>query len=53
MKRCDGRCHDITTCVKGSKPEGGGQGEKEDEEVEEQVKSKQRRPFFCRPALTA
>lgn len=38
VKRCDCWCHDITTCVKGSKPEEGGPREKEDEEEEEQVR---------------
>lgn len=48
MKRCDGWCHDITTCVKGSKPEEGGPREKEEEEVEEQVEE----ACVCRPTLT-
>lgn len=40
-KRCDSWSRDITTCVKGCKPEEGGQRENEEEEVEEeQVRSR-------------
>lgn len=37
VKRCHSLCHDITTCVKGSKPEEGGPCENEEEE---QVRSR-------------
>lgn len=40
VKRCHGWCLDITPCVKGSKLEDGGPREKEDEEKEEQVRSR-------------
>lgn len=51
VKRCDDWFHDVTTCVKGSKPEEGGPREKGEEEAEEE-KEQVEEASVRRPALT-